>query len=196
MKVRRTRTLSSSLLSDISVLLGGGRRHGTKTVARLELVIKFSLHLTAEKHIKSLVYTFCNVHQNASEIDWCFYICCSDSMSPPLRHFGQEVEQVVQAGGVPGRQQAGQQLQGRCPVLHVGQTLGLEQSHVELGGKQRLRQLPAKLFDESGHIVRESCGQTVLPSVQLGLKQTQGGDRTQKNEHYGAETAICVCIRV
>ncbi len=47
MKVCRTRTLSSSRLSDISALLGGGKRHGVKTVPRLELVIKFSLHLTA-----------------------------------------------------------------------------------------------------------------------------------------------------
>lgn len=51
MKVRRTRTLSSRRRSDISALFGGGKRHGTKTVARLELVIKFSLHLT-EQHIK------------------------------------------------------------------------------------------------------------------------------------------------
>lgn len=47
MKVYRTRTRSSSRPSDISALLGGGKRHGVKTVARLELVIKFSLHLTA-----------------------------------------------------------------------------------------------------------------------------------------------------
>lgn len=47
MKVRRTRTLSSSRPSDISVLFGGGKRHGAKTIAKLELVIKFSLHLTA-----------------------------------------------------------------------------------------------------------------------------------------------------
>lgn len=47
MKVRRTRTLSSSRPSDISVVFGGGNRHGAKTIARLELVIKFSLHLTA-----------------------------------------------------------------------------------------------------------------------------------------------------
>lgn len=53
MNVRRTRTLSSSLPSDISALLGGGKRHGAKTVARLELVIKLSVHLTAgQKHMK------------------------------------------------------------------------------------------------------------------------------------------------
>lgn len=46
MKVRRTSTLSSSRSSDISALLGGGKRHGVKIVARLELVIKFSVHLT------------------------------------------------------------------------------------------------------------------------------------------------------
>lgn len=45
MKVRRTRTLSSSRPSDISVLFGGGKRHGAKIVARLELVIRFSAHL-------------------------------------------------------------------------------------------------------------------------------------------------------
>lgn len=45
MKVRRTRTLSSSRPSDISVLFGGGKRHGAKIVARLELVIRFSTHL-------------------------------------------------------------------------------------------------------------------------------------------------------
>lgn len=52
MKVRRTRTLSSRRLSDISALLGGGKRQGTKTVARLGLVIKFSVHLKASNIMK------------------------------------------------------------------------------------------------------------------------------------------------
>lgn len=66
MKVRRTRTLSSSRPSDISALLGGGKRHGAKTVAMLELVIKFSAHLTAAYEIKSLArdLTMC---ENLSE---------------------------------------------------------------------------------------------------------------------------------
>lgn len=50
MKVRRTKTLSSSRASDISALLGGGKRHGVNTVARLEVVIKFSVHLI--EHMK------------------------------------------------------------------------------------------------------------------------------------------------
>ena len=57
MNVRRTRTLSSSRPSDISALLGGGKRHGAKTIARLELVIKFSGHLTA-------------VHSNLEKLNW------------------------------------------------------------------------------------------------------------------------------
>lgn len=45
MNVRRIRTLSSSRPSDISVWLGGGKRHGAKIVARFELVMRFSEHL-------------------------------------------------------------------------------------------------------------------------------------------------------
>lgn len=45
MNVRRIRTLSSSRPSDISAWLGGGKRHGAKIVARLELVMRFSVHL-------------------------------------------------------------------------------------------------------------------------------------------------------
>lgn len=41
----RRRTLGSSCPSDISVLFGGGRRHGANTVTRLELFIKFLAHL-------------------------------------------------------------------------------------------------------------------------------------------------------
>lgn len=50
MKARRTRTLNSSRLSDISALLGGGKRQGAKTVARFELVIRFSVHLWNNSH--------------------------------------------------------------------------------------------------------------------------------------------------
>lgn len=76
----------------------------------------------------------------------------------PLGDFGEEVKQVMQTGGVSGRQQTGQQLEGRGPVLQAGQRLGFEQSGVELRGKQRLWQLPAELFDERCHVVGESCG--------------------------------------
>ena len=53
MKVRRTRTLSSSRPSVISALFGGGKRHGAKIVARFMLVIKFSVHLTASMRMKA-----------------------------------------------------------------------------------------------------------------------------------------------
>lgn len=62
MKVRRTRTLSSSRPSDISVVFGGGNRHGAKTIARLELVIKFSLHLTAVHTVKKTISGLLNYH--------------------------------------------------------------------------------------------------------------------------------------
>lgn len=41
---------------------------------------------------------------------------------------------------------------------------------MELRGKQGLRQLPAKLFDESGNIIGEGCGQAALSTIQLSLK--------------------------
>lgn len=61
MKVRRTRTRSSSRPSDISALLGGGKRHGAKTVERLELVIRFSAHLT-ESHRRRKTHTVKTEH--------------------------------------------------------------------------------------------------------------------------------------
>lgn len=57
MNVRRIRTLSSSRPSDISVWLGGGKRHGAKIVARLELVMRFSVHLR-EPYKKSSIHCF------------------------------------------------------------------------------------------------------------------------------------------
>lgn len=67
MKVRRTRTLSSSRPSDISVVFGGGNRHGAKTIATLELVIKFSLHLTA-------VHTVKKSNIRSPELSCCFHL--------------------------------------------------------------------------------------------------------------------------
>lgn len=44
---------------------------------------------------------------------------------------------------------------------------------MELCRKERFWKLPAELFDESGHIVGEGCGQTRLPIIQLSLEQTK-----------------------
>lgn len=69
MKARRTKTLSSSRLSDISALLGGGKRHGTKTVARFELVIRFSSHLrTNIHHFGLILYQHDTIHTCKGEI--------------------------------------------------------------------------------------------------------------------------------
>lgn len=94
-------------------------------------------------------------------------------LSKPVGDFGEEVEQVVQTGGAPCRQQTGQQLEGWRPVLQVGQRLSFEQSGMELRGEQRLWQLPAELFDQSGQVVGEGCGQTPVSFIQFGLEQTQ-----------------------
>lgn len=155
-KARRTKTLSSSRLSDISALLGGGKRHGTKTVARLELVIRLSSHLRNKTHHFRLI--LCKPLNINSE---------------PLRNSGEEAEEIMQTGRASGRQQTGQQLEGWSLVFSVGQRLGCEQGWLELGGKQRLWKLPAELFDESGHVVGEGCGQTRLTVIQLHLEQTQ-----------------------
>lgn len=91
----------------------------------------------------------------------------------PLRNSGEEAEQIMQTRRVSGRQQTGQQLEGWSLVFSVGERLGFEQGCVELRGKQRFWKLPAELFDESGHIVGEGCGQTGLTTIQPSLEQTQ-----------------------
>ena len=146
MKVRRTRTRSSSRLSDISVLLGGGRRHGTKTVAMLELVIRFSVHLNEEEN-RNTTWALTPPPTGAVWVD--IKTKCPDSwgqchlwpLTPPpsfipLGHSREEVEEVMQTGGVSGREQTGQQLEGGRLVLHGRQRLGLEQGSVELGGNR------------------------------------------------------------
>lgn len=136
------------------------------------MYIYFYLYRKGQKNIKASFILVCA----------CLGLMFPHFLYPyiPLSNFREEVKQVMQTGGVPCRQQTGQQLEGCHPVLQAGQSLGFEQNCMELRGKQRFWQLPAKLFDQSGHIVGEGSGQTPLSSIQLGLK-TQQEQKTTKS---------------
>lgn len=64
---------------------------------------------------------------------------------------------------------------------------------MKLRGKQRLWQLPAKLFDQSGHIIGEGSGQTTLSSIQFGLNQTQ---QEQKKSISACSVVVVVCLGI
>lgn len=64
---------------------------------------------------------------------------------------------------------------------------------MKLRGKQRLWQLPAKLFDQSGHIIGEGSGQTTLSSIQFGLNQTQ---QEQKKSISACSVVVVVCLAI
>lgn len=69
---------------------------------------------------------------------------------------------------------------------------------MKLRGKQRLWQLPAKLFDQSGHIIGEGSGQTTLSSIQFGLNQTQQEQKKQKKKKSisACSVVVVVCLAI
>lgn len=83
----------------------------------------------------------------------------------------QEVKEVMQHTEVFLRQYTREQHGGRLPVFFCRKLPCLEKDFVQLRGKDRVRQLPEELFDQTSYVARESSGQALLAGVYFSLNK-------------------------